>query len=109
MDGDIAVQISITVIRQDDFGQNTRVSVKSVAPPPQRQASLLLPSPILESTQQMVRELTMERFAKHNSMLQRALQILRMWLFKYVVIFFPCCVSIWSQKSLGGALNAIQT
>ena len=77
--GNIAVQISITVLRQDNFTKNPRIAVESVPPSPQRQTSLLLPSPTLESAQQVVRELPVEHFAQNNSMLQRALQILRMW------------------------------
>ncbi len=79
---DIAVQISITVVRQDDFAQNPRIAVEPVPPPPQRQASLLLASPVLETAKQVLRELTMEHFSQNNSMLQRMLQILRMWLFR---------------------------
>jgi len=106
--GDTAVQISITVIRQHDFAQNPRIAVVSVSSPPQSQASLLLPSATSESAQKVVRELTMEGFAQNNPVLQRVLQILRIWLSKYVRMFLPPCVSIWSQKSLGGALIAIQ-
>ena len=77
---DVAVQISVTVVRQNDFAQNPRITVETAPPPPKRQASLLLQPPAMESAQQMVRKLTVQHFAKNNSMPQRALQILRMCL-----------------------------
>ena len=55
---DVAVQISITVVRQDDFAQNPRIAIETVTPPPQRQASLFLATPAMKSAQQVVRELT---------------------------------------------------
>ena len=56
--GNVTVQISVTVVRQNDFRQNPRIAVETVTRPPQRQASLLLPTPATESAQQVVRELT---------------------------------------------------
>ena len=62
----------------------------------------------METAQQVIGELTGQRFPQNYSILQRTLQILRMCLSRYVLMFFPSGVSIRSQKSLGGALIAIQ-
>ena len=79
---DGSVEIAIAVFRQNDFAENPRIPIETVSSPPQSQTRFFLPTPVSESAQQMVCELTVKCFAENNSMLQRVRQILRMCLSK---------------------------
>lgn len=59
---DVAVQISVTLFRQDDFAQNAGKAIQTVPRPPECQTSLLLPAPAFETVEEMVYELTVEFF-----------------------------------------------
>ena len=80
--GDIAVQIPVAVFRQNDVGEDPRIAVESVATAPECEASLLLQPTTAQPAQEVIRELAMERFTQYDTMAQRALQILRMCLFR---------------------------
>ena len=80
--GDVTVQIPVAVFRQDDVRENPRIAVESVAAVPEREAGLFLQATAAQPAQEVFRELTVERFAQYDAMVQRALQILRMCLFR---------------------------
>ena len=80
--GDVAVQIPVAVFRQDNVGEDPRITVESVAAAPERKTSLLLQATAAQPTQEVIRELAVERFAHYDAIVQRALQILRMCLFR---------------------------
>ena len=78
--GDVAVQIPVAVLGKDDVGQDPSIAVRSVAAPPEGETSLLLQATTAQPAQQVIRELAVERFAQHDAIVQRALQILRICL-----------------------------
>ena len=80
--GDVTVQIPVAVFRQDDVGEDPRIAVESVASVPEREAGLFLQSIAAQAAQEVIRELAVERFAQYDAMVQRALQILRICLFR---------------------------
>ena len=80
--GDVAVQIPVAVFRQDDVHEDPGIAVESVAAAPEREASLFLQATAAQPAQEVIRELAVERFAQYDAMVQRALQILRMCLFR---------------------------
>ncbi len=64
LDSYVAVQVSVAVMRKNDFTEDPRIAVETIAPPPQRQTSLLLPTSIFEPAQQVVRELAVQGFSQ---------------------------------------------
>ena len=82
MHGDVAVQIAVAVFGQDDIAEDPRIAVATVAGAPEREASFLLQLTPAQPAQKVIRELTVERFAQNDAMVQRALQILRICLFR---------------------------
>ena len=76
----VAVQIAITVLREDDIAENARIAVESVGPTPQCKARFLLHPTASQAAEQVIRELTVQCFAQNDAVPHRARQILRMCL-----------------------------
>jgi hypothetical protein len=82
VNGDITVQIPVAVFWQNDVRDDPRIAVESVATVPEREASFFLQLTAAQAAQEVIRELAVERFAQYDTMVQRALQILWMCLFR---------------------------
>ncbi len=80
--GDVAVQIPVVIVRQDNVREYPCIAVESVAAAPQRETSLFLQPATAQPAQEVIRELVVERFSQYDAMFQRAPQILRMCLFR---------------------------
>ena len=104
----VSVQTAIPVFGQKDLAQDPGVATHAVPPVPQRQAGLLLVLAPAQSAQEVLRQRPVQRFPDQDPMDQRALQIRRMCRVRYVFMLLVSGGSIRSQKSLGGALIAIQ-